>query len=132
MTMQTQFLKTSIDSEESHLTNHICVKLITNASLRLIYSIYSEMHFVVNRHYNRCYHTLGVFSHLVPRADITAVRKCISQLSLVPVLDIKRISIKKLNFGEENTFFNKTAVSKDVLKMSKEAIEKVYILTIPA
>lgn len=30
------------------------------------------------------------------------------------------------------TFFNKTAMSKDVLKMSKDAIEKVFILTIPA
>lgn len=78
-------------SKESHLTNHVCMKLIANTSLRLIYSICYEIHYVDNRHCDGCYHTLGVFSKLVPRAGITVVYRCISQPSLIPVLDTKKI-----------------------------------------
>lgn len=106
------------------------MKLIANTSLRLICSIYYEMCFVVSRHYDRCYQTLGVFRKLLPRAGITVVDKCIYQLSLVSVL--KRISILKTKiWGKKPSSFNKAVISKGVLKMSEDAIEKVFILTIP-
>lgn len=53
-----------------------------------------------------------------------------SQPFLIPVLDRKMISMKKIKFWGKTTFFSKMVMSKDVVKISKEAVEKVFILTI--
>lgn len=107
-------LKSKYYSKESCLTNRICMKLTANTSLRFMYSIYCEMHFVINRRYGRCYHALRVFSKLVPRAGIAAMYKCISQLSLVPFLGMKRISIKKKINSWDKTLFS---IKQPCLKM---------------
>lgn len=132
MTIQAQFKKNKSYSKESHLTNHICVKLIANTPLRFIYSIYYEMCFVVSKCYDRCYQTLGVLSKLLPRAGITVVYKCISALLSFSFGQEEDISLKKIKILGKKFLSNKTVISKGVLKMSEEAIEEVFILTIPA